>query len=317
MRWVRLIFWNEAEGRLAAGWRLYLQLALNLGLAFFLLRVANAWGSLDFRASAGFGVVVAAMLLLATLASVWLAGRFLDQRDFSDLGFLPGQGRWWADLVAGLVTGCTMAAGGVLLALAAGWLRLEWAPFSGMEGVPVAGAMFLSGLMYASTGLFEELARAYQERNLLEGTYAGPLGRAGSMAAAVTGAALVSVMMHSGDILYLVYVFVASTVLGVFYLLTGRMALAAGVHAAYDLVMLAVIGLGAEEGSTVGALFQVTQDALVSSSERGMALTPRGLALVLVMEVVGLLLGLGWIRLRTGRLGLREGLWRPTLGKRE
>jgi hypothetical protein len=213
--------------------------------------------------------------------------------------------------------GCVMAAGLILLALAVGWARLRWAPFSGVPGMPVAGAMVLSVVMYGCIGLFEELARAYQERNLLEGTYDGPLGRAGSMAVAVACAALVSVVMHSGEFSYLVYVFVASAVLGVFYLLTGRMALAAGVHAAYDLVMLAVIGLGAEEGSTVGALFQVTQDALVSSSERGMALTPRGLALVLVMEVVGLLLGLGWIRLRTGRLGLREGLWRPTLRKRE
>ena len=33
MRWIRLVFWNEAEGRLAAGWRLYLQFALNLGIA--------------------------------------------------------------------------------------------------------------------------------------------------------------------------------------------------------------------------------------------------------------------------------------------
>lgn len=316
MRWVRLVFWNEVEGRLAAGWRLYLQFALNLGLAFFLLRVANAWGSLDFRVSAGFGVVVAALFLLATLASVWLAGRFLDRRHFSDFGLLPGQRRWWTDLAAGLVVGLLMAVGLVLVALAAGWARLAWAPVSGIAGVPVAGAMLLSVVQYACIGLFEELARAYHERNLLEGTYAGPLGPAGSMVVAVAGAALISVVMHQGDATYLLYVFVAAAVLGVFYLLTGRMALAAGVHMAYDFALFAVIGVGAEEGSTVGALFLVTQDALLQSSEAGMAFTPGGLVLVLGMELVGLLLVLGWVRLRTGRLGLREGLWRPTLRTR-
>lgn len=317
MRWVKLVFWNEAEGRLAAGWRLYWQFALNLGLAFFLLRVANAWGSLDFRASAGFGVVVAAMYLLATLASVWLAGRFLDRRHFSDFGLLPRQGRWWADLAAGLVVGCLMAAGLGLVALGLGWARLEWAPVSGIAGVPVGVAILLSVVQYACIGLFEELARAYHERNLLEGTYAGPLGRAGSMVVAVAGAALISVVMHRGDASYLLYVLVAAAVLGVFYLLTGRMALAAGVHMAYDFSMFTVIGVGAEEGSTVGALFSLRQEALLQSSEAGMALTPNGLVLVLAMELVGLVLVLGWIRWRTGRLGLRDGLWRPTLRKRE
>lgn len=313
MQWVRLVFWNEAEGRLAAGWRLYLQFALNLGLAFFLLRLANAWGSLDFRASAGFGVVVAAMFLLATLTSVWAAGRFLDRRRFSDFGLLPHQGSWWADLAAGLATGAVMAAGLALLALVLGWARLQWAPSSGMEGVPVIGAMFMSVLMFVCIGLFEELARAYHERNLLEGTYAGLLGPRGSMVVAVTGAALISAVMHGGDPSYLFYVLIAATVLGVFYLLTGRMALAAGAHMAYDFIMFAVIGVGVEGGSTVGALFLVTQDALTQSSEGGMAFTPKGLILVLGTELAGLLLMLGWVRLRMGRLGLREGLWRPTL----
>jgi membrane protease YdiL (CAAX protease family) len=313
MRWVKLIFWNETEGRLAAGWRLYVQLVLNLGLAFFLLRVTNASISLDFRVSAGFSVVTATMFLLATLASVWLAGRFLDRRRFSDFGFVPRQRQWWADLAAGLVTGCLMAAGLVLLALAAGWVRLAWAPVSGIAGVPLVGALVLSVLMYGCIGLFEELTRAYQERNLLEGTYAGPLGSVGSTVVAVAGAALVSVVMHRGAISYLLYVFVSAMVLGLFYLLTGRMALATGTHMAYDFAMFAVFGVGAEEGSTIGALFLVTQDALIQASEAGMAFTPRGLVLALGMEVAGLLLMLGWVRLRTGRLGLRDGLWRPTL----
>jgi hypothetical protein len=316
MRWIKLVFWNDAEERLAAGWRLYLQFALNLGLAFFLLRVANAWASLDFTASAGFSVVTEAMFLLATLISVWLAGRFLDRRHFSDFGLLPCQRRWWEDLAAGVLAGLVMAAGLVVLALAAGWARLEWAPVSGIEGVPVVGAMFLSAVLYGGIGLFEELARAYHERNLLEGTYAGPLGHTGSMVFAVGGAALISVVMHRGDVLYLVYVFVAAAALGVFYLLTGRMALAAGAHMAYDLAMFAVVGVGAEEGNTVGTLLLVTQDALIQSSAAGMAFTFRGLALALGMEVVGLLLMLTWVRLRTGRLGLKEGLWRPTLRRR-
>lgn len=313
MRWVRLVFWNEVEGRLAAGWRLYLQFVLNLGLVFFLLRVANVTGSLDLRASPGFNVVTAALFLVATLASVLLAGRFLDRRDFSDFGLLPNQGRWWLDLVAGLAVGLLMATSLVVLSLAAGWARLRWAPMSGIAGMSIGGAMILSAIMYACVGLFEELARAYQERNLLEGTYAGPLGRGGSVVVTVAGAALISVVMHRGGVWYLVYVFVSAAVLGVFYLLTGRMALAAGAHMAYDFALLAVIGIGAEEGGTVGSLFLVAQDALTRPSDVGMAFTARGLALVLGIEAVGLLLMLGWVRLRTGRLRLKEGIWRPTL----
>jgi membrane protease YdiL (CAAX protease family) len=181
----------------------------------------------------------------------------------------------------------------------------------------LAGAILLSVLTYTCIGLFEELARAYHLRNLLEGTHGGWLGSAGAMAVAVSGAALISVLMHRGSTTYLLYVAVASAVLGLFYLLTGRMALAAGAHMAYDFMLFTVFGVGAEEGNAIAVLFQARYEPLIRSTSGGIDLTPTGLALVLMGEAVGLLVMLGWVRLRHGRIRLQEGLATPALRWRE
>ena len=79
------LFWNREEQRLRAFWRLSLQLLLTIvGVIVFgvalsvwtsgqLLPDLIAWSCL--------------ITLLAVLASVALAGRFLDRRPFAEFGF--------------------------------------------------------------------------------------------------------------------------------------------------------------------------------------------------------------------------------------
>lgn len=317
MQRITRLFWNGGEGRLRAGWRLAVQLVLNLALALVGLVLLSSWAGPQFADSAWYGLANAAIFFGATLLAVWLAGRFVDRRAsaarqvLAGFGFLPRRGAWWADLGAGLAVGSCLPAAAIWLASLAGWVRLELAPATGVPGLPFAAALFLSAVMFACVGLFEELARAYHERNLLEGTYAGWPGRAGSMVAAVAGAALISALMHRGGAAYLLYVFVSASVLGLFYLLTGRMALAAGAHMAYDFTMLTLFGVGAGEGATFATLFRLQQDVLLQPGG-DMDLTPAGLALVLGVEAATLLLLLGWVRLREGRIGLQEGLATPT-----
>ena len=316
MQSLRRILWNHAEGRLRAGWRLFIQFTSNVGLAVVSLALVNRWASPDFDASPVSGLVGATLFLGVTLLTVWLAGRFLDRRAFSDFGLHLGQGGWWADLGMGLAVGFIVPAGFMLLASAAGWVTLELVPTSGIPWISLLGAMLVSAVTYACIGLFEELGRAYHIRNLLEGTYSGPLRPLGSMVVAVVGAALISVAMHRGDAAYLFYVFVAASVLGLFYLLTGRMAIAAGVHMAYDFTLLALFGIGAEAGGAAATLFRVQHDPLTRPAGDGLGLTPAGLMLVLGVEVVYLLLLRGWVRLHHGRPRLKEGLEAPTLLKR-
>lgn len=173
MRWIEGVFWNGDERRLRAGWRLTIQLVLNLGLALVSLRLAAAWTGPVFSESPWFSLVGAALFLGATLLLVWLAGHFLDRRAFADFGLHPGRRSWWADLGAGLAVGSVVPTAAMLLASAVGWVELEWSPTSGMPGPPFLAAVLLSAVGYVCIGLFEETARAYHTRNLLEGIYLG------------------------------------------------------------------------------------------------------------------------------------------------
>jgi hypothetical protein len=236
MQWARRIVWNDAERRLRAGWRLFIQPISNLVLAALLLALLNRWSSPEFNTSRVAGLMGAALFLAVTLLTVWLAGHCLDRRTFSGFWLRPGQAR-----------------GGPIWALL--W---RWA-------------------LSCRSDPFEELARAYQIRNLLEGTYGGLLRPVGSMIVAVAGAALISVAMHRGDASYLFYVSVSASVMGLFYLLTGRMAITAGTHMAFDFALLALFGIGAEAGGAAVSLFRVQQDALSRSAGDGLGLTPVGL----------------------------------------
>ncbi|MDY7075976.1 MAG: hypothetical protein SXV54_03530, partial [Chloroflexota bacterium] len=230
------IFWNKHEARLRAGWRLAIQITLNIGLAVSLLALAVYFGGPLASQSPWSNVMVSLMFLGVTLLSVWSAGRFLDKRHFSDFGMLLNRRAWWADFAFGLALGSGLPVGLVLIALATGVATLEPVFTSGMTSVPFVVAVLLSALAFTCIGTFEELARAYHVRNLLEGFNKG-VGLKGAMVMAVMGASAVSVLMHRGNTAFLFYVLVSTVVKGLCYLLTSQVAIAMAYHIAWDFVL--------------------------------------------------------------------------------
>src|SRR3712207_4393938 len=110
---------NEREGRLRAFWRLLFQFALNfVGQAFLttiaLVGFALAAGVEDATGFVGladlplFVVVSGVASLLATVASVWLAGRFMDRRPFFSGFGLRLDRAWWIDLGFGFLLGAVL-----------------------------------------------------------------------------------------------------------------------------------------------------------------------------------------------------------------
>ncbi|HEV8045948.1 MAG TPA: CPBP family intramembrane glutamate endopeptidase, partial [Rubrobacter sp.] len=114
------LFRNNSEKRLRAFWRILLQYTLYSYLSTVLVVVSG----LVFLAVSegmvfadGTGVQRAASpalfmsryvaSLVAVLASVWLAGRFLDRRPFSGFGLRPDRA-WWPDLCFGLALGALL-----------------------------------------------------------------------------------------------------------------------------------------------------------------------------------------------------------------
>jgi hypothetical protein len=77
-------FWNAAEHRLRAGWRMLLQAAI-----IYVLTVGSSLGidaALGERGLATRVLARTSMTLLVITLSIWLGGRLLDRRRFADFG---------------------------------------------------------------------------------------------------------------------------------------------------------------------------------------------------------------------------------------
>ncbi len=305
---LKAAFWNESEARPRAGWRLAIQLFLNVGLVglfLLLLRLSGPSTGLSGTDSPWAAAALVPAMTAATLVSVWVAARFLDRRRWADLGLHLNQRAWWADLGFGLALGIALPLGCAWVGAAVGAVTLEPAFTAGFPGLLFGSAALLSALLYLCIGAFEEVARVYHVRNLLEGTVRG-LGKGGAAVVALVGASAISVLMHRGNLAFLLFV-LATALKGLCYLLTGRAALALGYHVAWDLTVATVLGVGTQGGATFYTL-RFADPAWaqgVGQNEPSAAMT----LILLGLELGALLLILAWTRLRYGKVELREGLF--------
>jgi len=313
-------FWNPSEKRLRAGWRLTLQLMLNLGGAIVFVTLVphtplNQWPTL-VKDAVGYSI-----LLAITLFSVWFAGCFFDRREWHDFGITPTQLVWWQDFGVGAAVGMGLIILLAGIAVALGIIRLELTFTSGIAGLPFPVAILMTLLTYGAVGCFEESARAYQIRNLFEGFADTRLGLRGAAVISVSGAAMLSVMMHSGTPLFLLYVFVSMSILGLFYLLTGRAAMAMGYHVAWDFTLTAVFGIGALLGeSEYVGLFTPHLTDLVQTGGDGVEINGVLILMataVVVLQITSWLPLLGWVYWRTGHVRIRAKMAYPTLRSKD
>jgi len=206
----------------------------------------------------------------------------------------------------------------ILTAMALGIIQLTLSFTSGLPGVVFPVAVLLSLLSYGSVGFFEELARAYQMRNLFE-TFSGTrLGLWGAALAATGGAALVSAVMHSAGMpAFILFVFISMSFQGLFYLFTGRTALITGYHFAWDFTLATIFGIEALTEREYSGLFTPSFTHLVQMNEAGvqianyLPLALMGLAAMLLQGAAWLVL-LGWVHWRRGGVRVRADMVRPT-----
>jgi membrane protease YdiL (CAAX protease family) len=294
------IFWSPTEARLRAGWRFAIQLAGNLGLAVLawwaLRQAAGDW----LQVTAWADLARYAVLFAVTVLTVAAAARWLDRRPFADLGLHLATPAWWGDFAFGVVLAVVPIVAMALLAWALGWVTVRPALASGIPGLTLVPALLVALLTYTFVAFFEELARAYQIRNLFEGTR-GRLGLVGAAVVAGGVATLISVVMHIGPPLFLFFVFLDMAMYALCYLLTGRIAVATGHHLAWDLMLAVVLVVqGVLPLDWPAALFFVEPaEGVVSLLNNP---TPLAILLaimaVLLYEALNVLLLLGWVRWR-------------------
>jgi uncharacterized protein len=315
---VRNVFWDIQNKRMRAGWRILLQFVLNIGLILLLGSIASNILSPVIPANVRGYVLAYPVMFVATLISVWLAGRFFDRRRFSNFGLLLSQHEWWVDFTFGVLL-TTVPVLIVLLTLQGmGWIAIEGVFKSKLVGWPIVLSLIIVITNHICVGAFEEIARVYQIRNLLESVWAR-LGRWGAAFVAINVAALISVLMHIADLeffppVFLVYVLVDGAFLGLCYLVTGRAAIAIAAHSMVDFLILTVFV------PNTSAFFDsfMTLFSIRITDPASMAFITTHIDTVvliglLVYEMVNLLALYIWARMRYGNFSISDTLAVPTL----
>ena len=315
---VRNVFWNNREKRLRAGWRIFLQLTLNIVLILLLgTIVSNTLGLVIPPDVQGY-VLAYPVMFVGTVLAVWLAGRFLDRRRFIDFGLTLSKREWWMDFTFGIILS-TVPLLIILLALRGmGWIAIDGVFTSKLPGWPIALPLISAAAIYICVGAFEEIARVYQMRNLLESVWAR-FGRWGAVCLAIGVAALISIIMHLADLeffppVFLVYVLLDGIFLGLCYLVTGRAAIAIAMHFMVDFLFLIVFVPHTSaffDGFVTLFNIRITHPAVTAFITTHM----NSVVLVglLVYEAVNLFALYFWVKMRYGKFSISDNLAVPTL----
>jgi hypothetical protein len=313
---VSRVFWNAAERRVRALWRLLAQFVLFVigtlafGAVFGTVAVLTATGQVDLSATP-FALAGAAASLLAVLLSMWLAGRFLDRRPFADFGLRLGRG-WWLDMAFGLALGALLMAAIFVAERAAGWVTVVGAFQPGASGQPFGTAILAPLFIFLCVGIYEELlSRGYLLRNLAEGLDGPLLGPRAALALAWALSSALFGLGHAANpnatLASTLSLMLAGIFLGLGYVLTGELAIPIGLHIAWNFFQGNVFGFPVSGTNMSQATFIAIEQGGPDLWTGGAFGPEAGLIGILALALGSLLIVL-WVRLRYGRAALRASL---------
>jgi uncharacterized protein len=320
------VFLNDREGRLRAFWRLLFQYGIYIFSAALLGVLVPglliAFGEADpggdptgtLVPSPASQALSYAASLAAALFSVWLAGRFLDHRPISDFGLRLNR-EWWLDLCFGLVLGALLMAGIFLVELAAGWIAVTGAFEATSKGAAFFPVILAPLVLFICVGISEELvSRGYQLRNLAEGLNFPGIGPRGAIVLAWVLSSSYFGYLHMANpnatLVSTANIALIGLVLGVGYILTGRLAIPIGLHIAWNFFQGNVFGFPVSGIEPVGATFLSVEQGGPSLFTGG-PFGPEGGLLGIAAAIIGSLLTWLWVYVRSGKAVLQTSLAEP------
>ena len=306
------------EGRLRALWRLAIQycaFTLLVSLLFNVFAVA-----LLLAVSGGRSVVADSPAiplasgvagLVGAVLSVWLAGRFLDGRRFSDFGFHLGVG-WWVDLLFGMVLGALLISVIFFTELGLGWVEISGTFETFGTNVPFAPSILIPAASFLCVGFYEETVfRGYQLKNAAEGLNYPAIGPRGAILVAWVLSSVFFGLLHadnpSATFVSTLNIVLAGLMLGFGYVISGELAIPIGLHITWNFLQGAVYGFPVSGFGPFGATFLATQQTGPALWTGGPFGPEAGLLAPIVM-LLGISLIVLWRRLRTGRISLHSSI---------
>lgn len=250
--------------------------------------------------------------------SIWLAGRFIDRRPFSDFGFRINSA-WWKDFWFGIGLGGTLITTIFLVELAAGWIQPTGFFVTNHSDLPFLAAILIPLFIFIKVGFYEELlSRGYHLINLAEGIsgkYIKP--RTAIIAAGLISSAVFGIFHAANPNATLsstLNIFLAGILLATGFLLTGELAIPIGLHISWNFFQGNVFGFPVSGADfRLATLIQIQQ----SGPEwlTGGAFGPEGGLLGIISNFLGILLIIAWIKRRTGKKELHTAISIPPVAK--
>jgi membrane protease YdiL (CAAX protease family) len=307
------------EGRLRALWRLAIQygahgllvpLVFNALVVGWVLAISGGRsGAFVVPDSPAIPLASGVAGLVGAVLTVWLAGRFLDRRPFSEFGFHLGAG-WWLDLLFGMALGALLMSAIFLFELGMGWVEIVGALETfGTDG-PFALSVLLPVVMFLCVGFSEETVfRGYQLKNAAEGLAYPAIGPSGAVLLAWVLSSVFFGALHANNpnatLVSTLNIVLAGLMLGSGYVFSGELAIPIGLHVTWNFFQGAVYGFPVSGFGPFGATFLATRQTGPDLWTGG-TFGPEAGLLAPGAILVGISLIAFWIRLRTGTVSLHS-----------
>jgi len=327
---IKRLFWNDTQQRLRTFWRLAIQtlayVSLIFALGILIGLVAALYGMAtgqvspsdpeSFQQMSGmllespiFRLLFTGGDFVITLLTVWLAGKFLDRRPFTNFGFHLN-GRWWADLGFGLALGALLMAAVFLVELALGWVEIA-DTFQAGAAYPFILAVGASLIVFIFVGIKEEvLSRGYHLLNMAEGlNFPGLSPQVAILLAYVLSSAIFG-LLHATNpnatVISTINLVIAGLFLGLGYVLTGELGIPIGLHITWNFFQGNVFGFPVSGTSSGGSIIAIDQRG--PEVWTGGAFGPEAGLIGLAAIAVGSLLTFVWVRWLRGKIALQPSL---------
>lgn len=235
------IFINDNEQRLRAGWRLLFQFLIML-----LIFGVGAFSLSNIFSSGSLMITSTVPLFIGVIASVWIAARYFDKRPLADYGIHLNK-LWAREFLIGVAIAAAAQCIIFLIEWGAGWITITDYGWNVETGTPFwlgLTGFFLSMLM---VGFHEELfSRGYQILNITEGLRFPAVGQRWALIIAILLTSSLFGFLHAANpnasAISTFNIIIAGIVLAIPFILTGRLALSAGLHFSWNFVMAGILG---------------------------------------------------------------------------
>jgi membrane protease YdiL (CAAX protease family) len=244
--------------------------------------------------------------LLGAILTVWLAGRFLDRRSFSEFGFRL-RARWLLDLLFGMVLGALLMTILFLVELELGWVEVTGV-FETPGGAPFVISILFPAATFICVGLSEEIvSRGYQLKNAAEGLNYPALAPRGAILLAWVSSSVFFGVLHANNpnatLISTLNIIFAGLMLGFGYILSGELAIPIGLHITWNFFQGAVYGFPVSGFEAFGPTLLTTEQGGPDLWTGG-SFGPEGGLLVPGIMLLGMSLVALWTQLRTGKVSL-------------